>query len=123
MASILLVEDSPTVRYIVGKSLANQGFDVLTAGDGEEAIRVAQDKLPNVIILDVILPKLNGFQVCRKLKSSEGTATIPVIMLTAKGKDSDRQWGIEQGADAYLTKPFEDQALLDIINQFIPQGQ
>ena len=123
MASILLVEDSITVQYIVARALSNQGYEVCTARDGEEALRVAREKLPNLIILDVILPKLNGFQVCRTLKSSANTAGIPVIMLTAKWKDSDRKWGIEQGADAYLIKPFEDQALFDVVSQFIPQGQ
>ena len=123
MASILLVEDSPTVRYIVAKSLTSQGHEVITAGDGEEAVRMAQSKLPSLVILDVILPKLNGFQVCRVLKSSASTANIPVIMLTAKAKDTDRKWGIEQGADAYLIKPFKDQALFDVVNKFMPQGQ
>jgi len=123
MASILLVEDSPTVRYIVAKSLTNEGHEVITAGDGEEAVRMAQSNLPNLIILDVILPKLNGFQVCRVLKSSKNTANIPVVMLTAKAKDSDRKWGIEQGADAYLIKPFKDQDLFEIVNKFMPQGQ
>ena len=123
MASILLVEDSPTVQYIVARLLSNQGYEVITAGDGEAAVRLAREKLPKLIILDVILPKLNGFQVCRMLKSTANTAHIPVIMLTAKWKDSDRQWGIEQGADAYLIKPFEDRALFDVVHQFIPQGQ
>ena len=84
---------------------------------------MAQSNLPNLIILDVILPKLNGFQVCRVLKSSKNTANIPVVMLTAKAKDSDRKWGIEQGADAYLIKPFKDQDLFEIVNKFMPQGQ
>ena len=123
MASILLVEDSPTVQYIVARSLANQGYEVITARDGEEALRVAHEKLPNLLILDVILPKMNGFQVCRALKSAADTAHIPVIMLTAKWKDSDRQWGMEQGADAYLIKPFEDQALFELVSQFMPQSQ
>jgi len=123
MASILLVEDSPTVQYIVARLLVNQGYEVITARDGEEALRVAHEKLPNLLILDVILPKMNGFQVCRALKSAADTAHIPVIMLTAKWKDSDRQWGMEQGADAYLIKPFEDQALFELISQFMPQSQ
>jgi len=123
MASILLVEDSLTVQYIVARALADQGYQVSTARDGEEALRMAREKLPNLIILDVILPKLNGFQVCRTLKSAAETSHIPVIMLTAKWKDSDRQWGMEQGADAYLIKPFEDQALFDIVSQFMPQSQ
>ena len=123
MASILLVEDSPTVRYIVAQALKSEGYEVLTAGDGEEAIRLAQESRPNLVILDVILPKLNGFQVCRSLKSGEATAHIPVVMLTAKAKESDRQWGMEQGADAYLIKPFENQTLFNLVNQFVPQGQ
>ncbi len=123
MACILLVEDSPTVRFVVAKLLTDQGYEVITAGDGEEAVKLAQARLPSLIILDVILPKLNGYQVCRLLKGSVTTSSIPVVMLTSKWKDSDRQWGIEQGADAYLIKPFEDQALFDIVTQFVPQGR
>jgi twitching motility two-component system response regulator PilH len=69
----------------------------------------------------VILPKRNGFQVCRQLKSSPATAHIPVVMITSKAKESDRHWGLEQGADGYVTKPFTSDALLDIISQFVPQ--
>ena len=122
MACILLVEDSPTVRYVVAKLLTGQGYEVITAGDGEEAVKFAQDKLPSLIILDVILPKMNGYQVCRRLKATTDTSGIPIIMLTSKGKDSDRRWGMEQGADAYLIKPFEDQALFEAVSQFVPQG-
>jgi twitching motility two-component system response regulator PilH len=94
--------------------------DVVSAMDGEEAIRVAVDQHPDLVLLDIILPKLNGYQVCRRIKASPETAHIPVVMITRKAKEEDRQWGVEQGADAYVTKPFNAQDLLDVVQRLIP---
>ena len=110
---ILVVEDSPTVAYTLAAALVAGGYEVSKAADGVEALRFAAERQPNLILLDVILPKLNGYQVCRRLKAAPETAQIPVIMLTSKAKEGDRQWGIEQGADAYITKPFN---ALDLIS-------
>ena len=96
---ILVVEDSPTVLYRTKKMLTDAGYAVLTAADGEEAMHLVVEHKPSLVLLDVILPKLNGYQVCRQIKSSPEIAVIPVIMITGKAKDSDRHWGIEQGAD------------------------
>ena len=115
---ILIVEDSPTALYITGQALTSEGHEVIRATDGQEAVRIAVDLQPDLILLDVILPGLNGFQVCRAIKTTSETATIPVIMITSKTRESDRQWGLEQGADAYLMKPYDASDLLEVVSRF-----
>ncbi|MDH3349127.1 MAG: response regulator [Desulfobulbaceae bacterium] len=107
MAKILVVDDSPTELRMVLESLKDQGYDISTAVDGEEALEKAMEVKPQVMVLDIILPKKNGFQVCRQLKTSPETKDIKIILLSSKSQDSDRFWGLKQGADAYMTKPFD----------------
>ncbi|MBN1429418.1 MAG: response regulator [Anaerolineae bacterium] len=121
MSRILVVEDSPTVLYMVSRMLTDGGYQVMTAKDGEEAMTLAIKERPSLVLLDVILPKLNGYQVCRRMKSTPATAQIPVILITSKTKETDRFWGMEQGADDYVTKPFDAQQLLAVVNRFAPQ--
>jgi twitching motility two-component system response regulator PilH len=118
---VLVVDDSPTVLYKTAMMLGEGGYGVIKATDGQQALELARQEQPNLILLDVILPKLNGYQVCRVLKSIPDTAHIPVVMVTSKTKDRDRHWGIEQGADQYITKPFEADDLLDVIDTLLPQ--
>jgi twitching motility two-component system response regulator PilH len=110
--TILVVEDSPTDMRLMTTPLREKGYRVITAVDGEEALAKVTQEHPDLIVLDVILPKKNGFQVCRQLKTSPDTKEIKILMLTSKTQDSDRFWGLKQGADEYMTKPFEDEALL-----------
>lgn len=110
--SILVVEDSPTNLRMIQELLEEKGYHVITAVDGEEALTKAASEHPKVIVLDVILPKKNGFQVCRQLKTSPSTQDIKILMLTSKTQDSDRFWGLKQGADEYVTKPFDEDELL-----------
>ena len=121
MSRILLVDDSPSVTFMVKRMLVEGGYEVMTATDGEGALRLAIQEQPSLILLDVILPKLNGFEVCRQLKATPQTAHIPVVMITSKTKDKDRRWGIEQGADDYITKPFDSRDLLSVVGRFVPQ--
>lgn len=121
MSRILLVDDSPTVLHITGAALAKRGCEILTAADGEEALQLSRQEQPNLVLLDVILPKFNGYEVCRQLKSTPETTHIPVVMLTSKTKDTDRQWGMKQGADDYITKPFDADDLLRVVGRFLPQ--
>jgi DNA-binding response OmpR family regulator len=117
--TILVVDDSPTDLRLVTAPLQQKGYRVITAVDGEEALaRVAQDR-PDLIVLDVVLPRKNGFQVCRQLKSTPATQDIKVLLLTSKSQESDRFWGLKQGADGYLTKPFDDEALLANVRSFV----
>ena len=116
---ILVVDDSPTDLILMTAPLEKEGYEVVTAVDGEEAIEKALIERPDVIVLDIILPKKNGFQVCRQLKTSPNTETIKVLMLTSKTQDSDRFWGLKQGADEYMTKPFEDEELLANVEKLL----
>lgn len=116
---ILVVDDSPTDRKIASSACESKGYQVATAEDGEQALKKAVELKPNLILLDVILPGKNGFQVCRQLKSSPDTQDVKIIMITSKSQDSDRFWGIKQGADGYLTKPFSEDELYDLLNQTI----
>ena len=116
---ILVVDDSPTDLKLVSAPLQNRGYLVITASDGEEALEKAVREHPELIVLDIILPKKNGFQVCRQLKTSVDTKDIKILMLSSKSQDSDRYWGLKQGADAYLTKPFADEELLSNVGQLL----
>lgn len=122
MSRILVVEDSPTVLYLTAAALTQSGYEVLKATDGIEALRIAVEEKPDLVLLDVILPKLNGYQVCRRLKAEPQTATIPVVMITSKSKDTERDWGLEQGADDYIVKPFQPSELLSVIARFVPRN-
>ena len=118
-AKILVVEDSPTYLRQISNLLQDNGFQIVTATDGEEALEKAVQENPSMVVLDVILPKKNGFQVCRQLKTSPVTQDIKILMLTSKTQDSDRFWGLKQGADEYMTKPFEDGELLDNVAKLL----
>ena len=116
---ILVVDDSPTDRQIAASACEAKGFEDVAVAEGEEALEKAVELQPDLILLDVILPKKNGFQVCRQLKSSPDTQDIKIIMVTSKSQDSDRFWGIKQGADGYLTKPYVEDELYEIIDKTI----
>ena len=109
---ILVVDDSPTDLKLMTAPLQDKGYQVITAVDGEEALEISVKEHPHLIVLDIILPKKNGFQVCRQLKTAPDTEDIKILMLTSKTQDSDRFWGLEQGADEYMTKPFDDDQYL-----------
>jgi two-component system alkaline phosphatase synthesis response regulator PhoP len=108
-AVILVVDDEPALRDTVAYSLRREGFEVLLAVDGPEALSLARGKLPDLIVLDVMLPGMDGLEVCRALRSE---STVPIIMLSAKGEEFDRVLGLEIGADDYLAKPFAMRELL-----------
>ena len=109
---VLVVDDSPTDLKMLSTLLTKQGYEVLTAIDGEDALDKAATKHPPLVVLDVILPKKNGFQVCRQLKTTAGTNDIKVILVSSKNQASDKFWGMKQGADEYIAKPYEDAELL-----------
>jgi CheY-like chemotaxis protein len=110
-AKILVADDSPNIRDILKMSLESAGYAVILAEDGEQAMRLFQSDKPDLLILDVMMPKANGFQICRKVKTSVATASTPVILLTAKSAQEDIFWGKDCGADEYVTKPFSTKEL------------
>ena len=110
--SVLVVDDSPTDLQMLSALLRKQGYDVMTAVDGEDALDKAAATRPPVVVLDIILPKKNGFQVCRQLKTTAETRDIKIILVSSKNQESDRFWGIKQGADDYIAKPYQDAEML-----------
>lgn len=108
---VLIVDDSPTELAFVQQSLAGTGFDLATAVSGEEALEKVAENRPDLIVLDIILPGKNGFQVCRELKKAPATGDIKILLLSTKDQESDKFWGEKQGADAYMTKPFDPNEL------------
>jgi DNA-binding response OmpR family regulator len=116
---ILLVDDEPSIVKMVGKRLEVEGFNVVIAMDGQEALKIAQSEGPDLIILDLMLPKLNGYEVCTMLKQDAKYQKIPILMFSAKAQDRDEKLGMECGADAYVRKPFKAQELLDQIRALL----
>src|SRR5947209_16849247 len=109
---ILIVDDNEANRDILDARLKVHGYDLLQAGDGEEALKAARQHLPDLILLDVMMPKLDGFEVCRRLKGDASLPFMPIILVTAKADSADVVAGLEAGADEYLTKPIDQMALL-----------
>jgi len=119
MAKVLIVEDSLTQRELIAQLLKDNGLEVSTAVDGLDAMQQIQDNPPDVVILDIILPKMNGYEICRKIKANAKTQNLAVVMCSAKKEEFDRYWGMKQGADAYIAKPFRPQELLGTIKQLL----
>ena len=116
---ILLVDDEPTIVKVLTSRLKANGYDVITAADGQEALNIFRTETPDLVILDVMLPKVDGYRVCRLLKFDEKFKHVPILMLTARVQESDEQTGKAVGADAYLPKPFDAQTLLAKIKELI----
>jgi twitching motility two-component system response regulator PilH len=112
MALVLIVDDSPTEQHVISTMLETHGFETVVASDGEEAISVALSSHPDVILMDVVMPGMNGFQATRQLSKDPSTASIPVVIVTTKDQETDKVWGLRQGAVEYLTKPFADDELV-----------
>lgn len=120
---ILVVEDEPRVMVMVRKRLELNGYRVITAVDGKEAVEVTQQEHPDLIVLDLMLPKLDGYEVCRVLRHDPACARIPILMLTARTQDEDIRLGMVTGANAYLTKPFDAEVLLSRIAELIDEQE
>jgi DNA-binding response OmpR family regulator len=116
---ILVVDDSPTELRLLTAPLKTKGYTVITAVDGDEAIQKACIHLPRLMLLDVIMPKKNGFQVCRHLKTTPETKDIKIIIISSKSQESDKFWGMKQGADEYMIKPFDEKTLLANVAKFM----
>ena len=114
-AKILIVDDEAHIRLLISQTLEeleDQGVEILTATNGEEALEAIKTEKPNLVFLDVMMPKMNGFDVCHKVKGELGMKNVYIIMLTAKGQSFDKQKGEEVGVDVYMTKPFDPDQLL-----------
>lgn len=119
MARILVADDSTTELQMLKEILKETSHEIITAGDGEEAEAKARNESVDMVILDVIMPKKNGFQVCRDLRTDPKLKDIPIIMVSSKNQESDRAWGLKQGATEYLTKPFDPIDLLVAVKKHL----
>jgi len=121
MPRILIAEDEKDIRELIAFTLRFAGFDVLLATNGVEAVEVAETERPDLVILDVRMPRMSGYEACRRLKENPQTASLPVVFLSAKGQDSEIQQGLESGAEEYILKPFAPDELIqqvrDILNR------
>jgi twitching motility two-component system response regulator PilH len=115
---ILIVDDSPTDRQFLLENLSRCGYQCVTAANGDEAIVKSRSECPDLIVMDVVLPGINGYEAMRAISRDESTRHIPVIICTGKGQESDRLWGLRQGAIDYLVKPIDPRALLERIAAF-----
>lgn len=116
---ILVVDDEEDMRYAVKMQLEANGYEVLTAKDGQEGLTLARKETPDLIILDLMLPKLDGYQVCRMLKFDNKYKGIPIVIFTARAQTGDEELGYQVGADAYVAKPFEPKRLLEKIKDLL----
>ncbi|RKY86543.1 two-component system response regulator [candidate division KSB1 bacterium] len=116
---ILIIDDEPDLVKALKVRFQNEGYNVISAKDGAEGLEKARKENPDLIILDLMLPKIDGFRVCRFIKFDESYKHIPIIMLTARIEEEDKKLGFETGADYYMTKPFDNQKLMDVIKKFI----
>ncbi len=116
---ILIVDDYPNLVRVLTMRLQSEGYEVLSSADGLDGLFKARTESPDLILLDVLLPKMDGFKICRLLKSDEKRRHIPIIMLTSRARDIDRHTGMEMGADAYMHKPYDPPELLDKIGSLI----
>ncbi|MBI4342411.1 MAG: response regulator [Candidatus Omnitrophica bacterium] len=119
---LLVVDDEPSIAKIVRKQLEVAGYEVTVAVDGLEGLTIAREALPELIVLDVMLPKMNGVEVCSTLKQDPKTRQIPILMLTAKAQRQDQDTGLQAGADAFLTKPFQLEELLEKVKTLLERS-
>ncbi len=120
MARILIVDDSPSQLMGIRRLVEKLGHEALTAEDGAAGVEAAKRELPDLILMDVVMPNLNGFQATRAITREAATKHIPIVLVTTKDQDTDRMWGLRQGAKAYITKPFNDNDLAEVIGQLMP---
>ena len=122
MARILIVDDSPTQLLSLKRVVEKLGHSVITAEDGAAGVEAAKREIPELILMDVVMPNLNGFQATRSIAKDPKTSHIPVILVTTKGQETDKIWGMRQGAKAYVTKPIDEKELTAAITTLLPKG-
>lgn len=119
MAKVLVVDDSPTEIHTFRKMLEKHGHEVIEAANGADGVVQARDKMPDIVLMDVVMPGLNGFQATRQLSKTPETSHIPVVIVTSKDQETDRVWGSRQGAKGYLVKPVDENVLMDTIKSLL----
>lgn len=119
MAHILVVDDSPTELHVIRGMLEKNGYQVTSAHNGQEGVALAKKLIPDLVLMDVVMPGLNGFQATRQLSKETETATIPVVMVTTKDQETDKVWAMRQGAKAYIVKPPKEKELIKTVKEVL----
>lgn len=114
---VLIVDDSPTERHVLEQIMQEAGYEIITAASGEEGVLKAKQEHPDLVLMDVVMPGMNGYQATREISKNKETAGIPVIICTSRGADTDKVWGLRQGAQEYLVKPITKQMLLQKVQK------
>ncbi len=122
MARVLIVDDSPSQLMGMKRIIEKLGHEILTAEDGALGVEAAKREMPDLILMDVVMPNLNGFQATRSISKEPSTSHIPIVLVTTKDQETDRVWGMRQGAKAYLTKPVNEAALIKLVKELLPGG-
>lgn len=122
MSRVLIIDDSPTDRKKMADVVKGLGFESLDAGNGADGVKKAKEEQPDLILMDIIMPDINGFQATREISKDAATKDIPIIVVTTKDQETDRVWGMRQGASEFLVKPVDEKALANAIRQFLPAG-
>ena len=122
MARILIVDDSPSQLMGMKRIVEKLGHEALSAEDGAQGVEVAKANVPDLILMDVVMPNLNGFQATRAISKEATTSHIPIVLVTTKDQETDKVWGMRQGAKAYITKPFNEAELVAVINKLLVTG-
>jgi two-component system cell cycle response regulator len=123
LAKVMVIEDDPDIRKVILMAFRFQGVtDVVTAGSGEECLALVESVMPDVILMDVMMPRMDGYETCRRLKANPTTKHVPVVFLTAKAQQYERQQGMQAGASGYLIKPFDPMTLCEQIRTILAEG-
>ncbi|MBE7384178.1 MAG: response regulator [Leptolyngbya sp. SIO1E4] len=119
MSTVLIVDDSSALREMVSGLLVKAGMTILEAKDGAEAQKTMAASPPDLVVLDIVMPNMNGYELCRWIKSNPNTQDVPVVICSSKGEEFDRYWGMKQGADAYIAKPFRPDEMVETVKQLL----
>ena len=119
MSTVLVVEDNLSQREMIAALLRESGLDVVSCRDGHEALAKLGEHVPDAVVLDIIMPKMNGYEVCRKMRENPNTQKMPIVLCSSKSEDFDVHWGMRQGADAYISKPFVAQELIRTVKSLL----
>lgn len=119
MAKVMIVDDSPTEVHVLQTMLTKNGHEVVVATSGEEGVEMAKTEKPDLILMDVVMPGMNGFQATRQISKNTETSSIPVIMVTTKDQETDKVWAMRQGAKDYIVKPVQEKALIEHVNMVL----
>ncbi len=119
MSTVMIVDDSSALREMIAGLLSQAGMTILEAKDGLEAQQKLQASTPDLVVLDIVMPNMNGYELCRWIKNNPGTQDVPVVICSSKGEEFDRYWGMKQGADAYISKPFRPNEMVETVKQLL----